>query len=150
MPEHEFAVWAPRPALVRLDFAGALYPMTRCEDGWWRATVDVAADARYGFVLDDDPTVLPDPRSPRQPDGVHERSQLWRPAAEAFSDGDWAGRSIEGAVMIGGHRLEWGGTHGPTNGRTCRCSHRRSDRRVREHKGALRADHTIDDSASCR
>ncbi len=24
-------------------------------------------------------TVLPDPRSPRQPDGVHERSQLWQP-----------------------------------------------------------------------
>jgi maltooligosyltrehalose trehalohydrolase len=99
VPEHEFAVWAPKPALVRLDVAGALYPMTRCDDGWWRATVDVAADARYGFVLDDDPTVLPDPRSPRQPDGVHERSQLWRPAAEAFSDGDWAGRSIEGAVI---------------------------------------------------
>jgi maltooligosyltrehalose trehalohydrolase len=99
VPEHEFAVWAPKPALVRLDVAGALYPMTACDDGWWRATVDVAADARYGFVLDDDPTVLPDPRSPHQPDGVHERSQLWRPAAEAFSDGDWAGRSIEGAVI---------------------------------------------------
>ena len=51
--------------------------MTRSDDGWWRADVDAHADARYGFVLDDDHTVLPDPRSPRQPDGVHERSQLW-------------------------------------------------------------------------
>jgi hypothetical protein len=57
VPEHEFAVWAPKPALVRLDVDGALYPMTGCDDGWWRATVDVAADARYGFVLDDVPQI---------------------------------------------------------------------------------------------
>ena len=80
MPEHEFAVWAPRPDLVRLDVEGTLHPMTRGEDHWWRAVVDTADDARYGFVLDDNPKVLPDPRSPRQPDGVHERSALWRPA----------------------------------------------------------------------
>ena len=55
-------------------------------------------DARYGFVLDEDPKVLPDPRSPRQPDGVHERSQLWsrRPRVVRRR---LAGRSIEGAVI---------------------------------------------------
>ena len=95
----EFAVWAPSPERVRLDVDGTLHPMTRSDDGWWRATVDAGPDARYGFVLDDDPTVLPDPRSPRQPDGVHARSQLWQPTAGAWTDGDWAGRSIEGAVI---------------------------------------------------
>ena len=98
----EFAVWAPRPEQVRLDVDGTLYPMDRSDDGWWRIQVpDSAArpDARYGFVLDDDPTVLPDPRSPRQPEGVHERSQLWRPAVDAWTDGDWQGRSIEGRVI---------------------------------------------------
>uniref|UniRef100_UPI00321AAD71 malto-oligosyltrehalose trehalohydrolase n=1 Tax=Mycolicibacterium poriferae TaxID=39694 RepID=UPI00321AAD71 len=99
MPEHEFAVWAPRPDLVRLDVEGTLHPMTRGEDHWWRAVVDTADDARYGFVLDDNPKVLPDPRSPRQPDGVHERSALWRPAPDAWTDRDWQGRSIEGAVI---------------------------------------------------
>ena len=99
MPEHEFAVWAPRPDRVRLDLDGTLHPMVRSDDGWWRATVDAAPDARYGFVLGDDPKVLPDPRSPRQPEGVHERSQLWQPAADAWSDSEWAGRSIEGAVI---------------------------------------------------
>ncbi|MBX7454434.1 malto-oligosyltrehalose trehalohydrolase [Mycolicibacterium sp. 3033] len=99
MPEHEFAVWAPRPDRVRLDLEGALHPMERSDDGWWRARVDAAPDARYGFVLDDNPKVLPDPRSPRQPEGVHERSQLWQPSAEAWSDGEWAGRSIDGAVI---------------------------------------------------
>ena len=66
---HEFAVWAPKPETVRLDVDDAAYPMTRGRDGWWRATVDAAPDARYGYLLDDDPKVLPDPRSPRQPDG---------------------------------------------------------------------------------
>jgi len=94
----EFAVWAPNPTTVRLDVDGAVYAMTRGDDGWWRATVDAAPDARYGFLLDADPTVLPDPRSPRQPDGVHERSQLWEPTA-VWSDGDWAGRSVQGAVI---------------------------------------------------
>lgn len=99
MAEREFAVWAPRPQQVRLDVDGVLHPMQRSDDGWWRAVVDAGPQARYGFVLDDDPKVLPDPRSPRQPDGVHERSQLWQPAADAWSDHDWQGRSIEGAVI---------------------------------------------------
>jgi maltooligosyltrehalose trehalohydrolase len=96
----EFAVWAPKPDTVRLDVDGAVSPMTRGEDGWWRATVDAAPDARYGFLLDDDPTLLPDPRSPRQPDGVHEASQLWDPPSH---DTGWAGRSVHGAVIYEMH-----------------------------------------------
>lgn len=95
----EFTVWAPRPERVRLDVDGTLYPMSRSDDDWWHADVDARPDARYGYTLDDDPTVLPDPRSPRQPDGVHKRSQLWRPAPDAWSDGDWPGRSIDGRVI---------------------------------------------------
>ena len=98
MADHEFAVWAPRPQRVRLDVDGTLHRMTRSDDGWWRARVDARPDARYGFVLDDE-KVLPDPRSPRQPDGVHERSQLWDPASAVWTDDAWAGRSIEGAVI---------------------------------------------------
>jgi maltooligosyltrehalose trehalohydrolase len=95
----EFGVWAPKPETVRLDIDAAAYPMTQGRDGWWRATVDAAPDARYGYLLDDDPTVLPDPRSPRQPDGVHERSQLWEPAPQAWTDGGWTGRSVQGALI---------------------------------------------------
>jgi maltooligosyltrehalose trehalohydrolase len=94
----EFAVWAPLPRLVRLDIEGSVHPMTR-DDGWWRATVDCAPDARYGFVLDDDPDVLPDPRSARQPEGVHQRSQLWDAGTAQWTDGGWPGRSIEGGVI---------------------------------------------------
>ena len=93
----EFRVWAPKPALVRLDVDGAAYPMTRSGDGWWHARIDTAPDARYGYLLDDDPAVLPDPRSPRQPDGVHARSQLWDPARATWTDGDWPGRPVGGS-----------------------------------------------------
>ena len=104
----EFAVWAPVPERVRLDVDGTWYGMRRSDDGWWRANVDARAGARYGFVLDDgdlsrlgrgDPAVLPDPRSARQPDGVHGRSQLWEPAPDAWTDERWEGRSIEGGVI---------------------------------------------------
>jgi maltooligosyltrehalose trehalohydrolase len=98
----EFRVWAPKPELVRLYLDGtdgAVYPMRRSDDGWWHATVDTPPDARYGYLLDDDPTVLPDPRSPRQPDGVHERSQLWDARSATWTDAGWAGRPVEGAVI---------------------------------------------------
>ncbi|WP_343599014.1 malto-oligosyltrehalose trehalohydrolase [Mycobacterium sp.] len=98
----DFAVWAPEPALVRLDVDGAVYPMMRSDNGWWRAQVDAAPGARYGYLLDDEPAVLPDPRSARQPDGVHARSQLWdatvlSPATR--TDDDWPGRTVAGAVI---------------------------------------------------
>jgi maltooligosyltrehalose trehalohydrolase len=110
VPEHEFAVWAPKPDQVRLDVDGTRHPMTRSDDGWWRTVVDARPDARYGFVLDETGAseatgndeaekVLPDPRSPRQPDGVHERSQLWDPASAVWTDSNWRGRSIAGAVI---------------------------------------------------
>ena len=95
----EFAVWAPKPEQVRLDVDKDRYPMMRSDDGWWRAAVEAGPDARYGYLIDEDPAVLPDPRSPRQPDGVHGRSALWDPAAVAWTDGDWAGRAIAGALI---------------------------------------------------
>ncbi|MCV7195462.1 malto-oligosyltrehalose trehalohydrolase [Mycobacterium angelicum] len=95
----EFRVWAPKPELVRLDVDGSVHPMTRTDGGWWHATVEAPPDARYGYLLDDDPTVLPDPRSARQPDGVHERSQLWDAARAAWTDDDWPGKTAAGALI---------------------------------------------------
>jgi maltooligosyltrehalose trehalohydrolase len=95
----EFRVWAPKPGLVRLDVDGEQHPMTRSDDGWWHATIETSPNARYGYLLDDDPTVLPDPRSARQPDGVHARSQLWDTSGAGWTDADWRGRSIQGAVI---------------------------------------------------
>ena len=76
-----------------------MHDMTRSDGGWWRAEVKSAPDARYGFVLDDDDTVLPDPRSPRQPDGVHSPSQLHQLDASAWTDSAWTGRQLAGGSV---------------------------------------------------
>ena len=43
--------------------------------------------------------VVPDPRSRRQPHGVHERSRTFDPAAHAWSDEQWTGRQLAGSVI---------------------------------------------------
>ncbi|MFE3289882.1 malto-oligosyltrehalose trehalohydrolase [Rhodococcus sp. NPDC059234] len=96
---YRFEVWAPLPSRVRLHLDGDLHPMSRDDDGWWRADLPARADSRYGFVLDDDPTVLPDPRSPRQPDGVHSPSQLHALDPDAWTDAQWTGRQLAGSVV---------------------------------------------------
>jgi len=63
----EFAVWAPLPGRVRLQVDGAVHEMTRDDDGWWRAEVEAGPEADYGYLLDDNETPRPDPRSRRQP-----------------------------------------------------------------------------------
>ena len=94
-----FEVWAPKPTVVRLDVDGTRHSMTRADDGWWRASVPAAEDSRYGFVLDDDATVLPDPRSPRQPEGVHAPSQLHTLDVSAWTDHAWTGRPLAGGIV---------------------------------------------------
>lgn len=96
-----FAVWAPRPESVALHLDGAIVPMNpdRDRDGWWTVTAQARPDARYGFLLDDDPTVLPDPRSPRQPDGVHEPSGIYDARSFEWTDSAWTGRQLAGGVL---------------------------------------------------
>ncbi|KQU03247.1 malto-oligosyltrehalose trehalohydrolase [Rhodococcus sp. Leaf7] len=77
---------------------GRLHEMTEA-NGWWTAEAAAADGARYGFVLDDDESVIPDPRSPRQPDGVHEASALYSPESYAWSDQSWTGRPLAGGVL---------------------------------------------------
>ena len=78
----EFAVWAPLPAKVRLQVDGVVHNMRRDDaGGWWRAEVEAGPDADYGFLLDDNETPRPDPRSRRQPEGVHGLSRRFDPGA---------------------------------------------------------------------
>jgi maltooligosyltrehalose trehalohydrolase len=95
----EFSVWAPLPKRVRLQVDGAVHDMRRDDDGWWRAEVEAAPEADYGFLLDDDDTPRPDPRSRRQPDGVHGLSRRFDPAAYGWGDSAWTGRPLAGGVV---------------------------------------------------
>ncbi len=72
-------------------------------EGWWKpadALPDFGGDdARYGYLLDDAPAPLPDPRSRRQPDGVHALSQTFDPSRYEWSDSQWYGRQLAGGVI---------------------------------------------------
>ncbi|MDP9821087.1 maltooligosyltrehalose trehalohydrolase [Nocardioides massiliensis] len=112
-----FDVWAPRPERVRLvlrddtgDGDAASYEvveMTRQPDGWWTPAMAVVdeGETSYGFLVGDaedpgDPVdALPDPRSLRQPDGVHGLSRTFDLAAHDWTDGDWRGRQLAGSVI---------------------------------------------------
>src|SRR5690606_17879115 len=77
------SVWAPRAQRMRVRRVttdGAVVvderELTASEDrtGWWWSDVDLADGDRYGFVIDDGDQLRADPRSRRQPDGVHSAS----------------------------------------------------------------------------
>ncbi|GAA4754443.1 malto-oligosyltrehalose trehalohydrolase [Modestobacter marinus] len=95
----DFAVWAPLPERVRLQVDGGVHDMQRDDAGWWHATVAASPEADYGYLLDDDPTPRPDPRSRRQPEGVHGLSRRFDPAAHRWGDDAWTGRPLAGGVV---------------------------------------------------
>jgi maltooligosyltrehalose trehalohydrolase len=72
--------------------------MRRDPDAWWRADVDLPPGSRYGFVLDDDPAPLPDPRGRALPDGVDCPSAVVDPAVFEGA-GRWPGRALPGSVI---------------------------------------------------
>lgn len=84
---------------MQVSIDGELHPMTPTSGGWWESPVPATTGARYGYVIDDATDPLPDPRSPRQPDGVHGLSEVHEVDPEVWSDGDWAGRPVAGAII---------------------------------------------------
>jgi maltooligosyltrehalose trehalohydrolase len=95
-----FSVWCPDLDRVRVRVDGVDHEMSRGEPaGWWQAGVDAPAGTDYAFLLGDDDTPLPDPRSAWQPQGVHEASRTYDHAAFAWTDADWAGRALERSVL---------------------------------------------------
>ncbi|MBW4700722.1 MULTISPECIES: malto-oligosyltrehalose trehalohydrolase [unclassified Micromonospora] len=97
----EFTVWAPDVARVRLHLPGvADRDMRAGPDGWWRVEVPAAGPGTdYAFLLDDDDTPLPDPRSAWQPTGVHGPSRRYDHAAFAWTDQGWPGRQLPGSIL---------------------------------------------------
>lgn len=98
---HEFKIWAPLPKKMRLKYDDKVCEMLGPDSkGWWRYTADDAVcGTNYGFLIDDDETVYPDPRSRSQPQGVHGMSRLYDHALFPWTDKNWPGRPILGAVM---------------------------------------------------
>jgi len=106
-----FDVWAPRAQQVTLalsDPAAAsatgaitqLVEMRRDADDWWRPTGDTpAGEVDYGYRVDGADRALPDPRSRRQPHGVHGLSRTFDADAFDWTDQGWTGRQLAGSVV---------------------------------------------------
>jgi len=81
--------------------------MERDEEGWWipaeRLPDDGMGEFDYGFVLDDSGTVLPDPRSRRQPHGVHGWSRTFDADQFSWSDQKWTGKQLAGCIIYEMH-----------------------------------------------
>ncbi|MCW2811705.1 MAG: treZ [Friedmanniella sp.] len=104
-----FAVWAPLPASVTLvvreigETEGQKIPMRQAEEGWWEPDAPLPGGGRgeleYGYLLDGSDTVLADPRSRRQVDGVHGWSRTYDAASFAWTDDTWNGRQLAGSII---------------------------------------------------
>ena len=94
-----FRVWAPRAQRVHLALGDRRIAMSAEPRGSWVVDVPRAhAGLDYGFALDDG-EVLPDPRSPWQPAGVHGPSRLVDHRAFRWTDEAWRPAPLSSAVI---------------------------------------------------
>ncbi len=94
-----FGVWAPVARRVEVEVGGQRRPMAAGPDGWWAAEVAGADEgADYAFRLDGGDR-MPDPRSPRQPFGIHGVSRSYDHSAFGWTDRGWRGGPLHGSVI---------------------------------------------------
>ena len=92
------STWAPRAATVELMTPTACTAMKPGASGWFFADMDLHDGDRYGFSLDGGP-MRPDPRSRRQPDGVHEMSQWFDVTRFEWGDQLWEDFDLSTAIL---------------------------------------------------
>jgi maltooligosyltrehalose trehalohydrolase len=101
-----FRVWAPRRKRValQLEIEEGAEPL-RIEmlpeaGGYYSLLVEAArAGSLYGFLLDEDDYLYPDPASRFQPEGPHGRSRVIDPHSFRWTDTGWKGRGLRGQVI---------------------------------------------------
>ena len=96
-----FCVWAPEKRDVELVLVEPVSRTLRMTErhGYHVCTVDgIQEGQRYGYRLDGGSSVLPDPASRHQPDGVHGMSAVLDRTFE-WSDEGWRGPRLEEYVL---------------------------------------------------
>ena len=67
---------------------------------WWRLDVGTAGPGSdYGFRIDDDPRIYPDPRSQWQPNGVHGLSRVYDQRSFRWTDTRFSAPPLAGAII---------------------------------------------------
>jgi maltooligosyltrehalose trehalohydrolase len=92
-------VWAPDRHTVAVVMDGRATPLARDGAGWHSGVVDGGPGSRYGFLLDNDTRLYPDPASRSQPDGPHGLSEIIDPSSYAWRDAHWPGISGQGQIL---------------------------------------------------
>ncbi len=98
---HQFEIWAPRVEKIAVQVNDVSLPMRGPdEEGWWRLCVeDAGAGTDYGFIVNDEVAVYPDPRSLHQPHGVHGLSRVYDQGAFAWTDAGFRPPPLSSAVI---------------------------------------------------
>jgi maltooligosyltrehalose trehalohydrolase len=98
---HEFRIWGPLAKRIQLRYGQQTCAMNGPDEmGWWTLGVsDANSGMDYAFLLDDDPTPYPDPRSLWQPEGVHGPSRLYDNRSFPWTDARWQPSPLFGAVL---------------------------------------------------
>jgi maltooligosyltrehalose trehalohydrolase len=101
---HEFSVWAPKAGRVAVKIGDVRHEMSRVGDrGWWKACVEAGPGTDYAFLLEDDPTLYPDPRAMWMPNGVHGPSRVYGTGEFAWSDAKSQAPPLSSAVIYEMH-----------------------------------------------
>ena len=107
-----FRVWAPKREHVEvvLSFADdphsshRHHPLSAEGNGYFSGSIEEATvGTRYGFRLDDDAKIYPDPASRFQPEGPHGLSQVVDPKSYEWLDSAWQGIELHGQVIYEMH-----------------------------------------------
>ncbi|MEF2976948.1 malto-oligosyltrehalose trehalohydrolase [Subtercola sp. YIM 133946] len=96
--------WFTAPGLtgfIDADYGYVLEPAADSADASADASADGAEadDATADQAPADDAPAVPDPRSRRQPTGVHGLSRTFDPSRHQWSDGSWKGRQLAGGEI---------------------------------------------------
>ncbi len=93
-----YRVWAPRADSVALEVNGEPCHMHRDDRAWWAADRRMRPGDLYGFVLDGRGP-FPDPRSRRQPSGVHGPSEVVDDARYQWTETRWQPPPLSAGVL---------------------------------------------------
>jgi maltooligosyltrehalose trehalohydrolase len=102
---HRFEVWAPNAEKVAVEVKGRSVSMLGPDErGQWSLNVDDAGPgADYGYLLDDDAKVYPDPRSRWQPQGVHNRSRIYDQTVFGWTDDSFQPKPLASGIIYEVH-----------------------------------------------
>src|SRR5947207_11406738 len=98
---HTFEIWAPLCSRIAVKVKDSLEPMHGPDaHGWWRLRVDEAGPGTdYGFCVNGEDAVFPDPRSVWQPNGVHALSRIYDQLAFAWGDTEFQPPPLSSAII---------------------------------------------------